>query len=424
MDLHAPLIVPGDMHALIRFLDLQGTFHFPTLPNGLFSAGNASHSDFAATGYQYIWVRDNIHIAHAHSVLGDSLAAARNVSAILAFHAGHRSRFDDLIEGRTDAANAMNRPHIRFDGRTLSELSETWAHAQNDAIGYLLWLAGLLIRDGWLHPAPADLEVLANLVHVLRTVRYWEDADSGHWEEARKVEASSIGAAVAGLRAIQKLLVETEFGTGFASLPRPIDVPLLEQLQAEGQRALDTILPAECIQPGLERDADAALLFLIYPLEVVQGDMAETILRRVTTRLQGEHGIRRYRGDSYWCANYRTLLSAETRTADFSEDMSSRDSLLKPGEEAQWCLFDPIVSIIHGRRYLETGDRRELDRQKEYLSRSLSQLTPPDSPFGGYRCPESYFLEGDRYVPNDITPLLWTQANLRLALAQMETSLS
>ena len=97
--------------------------------------------------------------------------------------------------------------------------------------------------------------------------------------------------------------------------------------------------------------------------------------------------------------------------------MSARDSLLKPGqEEAQWCLFDPIVSIIHGCRFRATGDRRDLDRQREALRRSLSQLTPPGSRFGGYRCPESYFLELGEYVPNDITPLLWTQANLRLAL--------
>lgn len=423
MDVLAPLIVPADVRELTRFLDLQGTFHFPTLPNGLFSAGAATHSDFAATGYQSVWVRDNIHIAHAHYVLGDHLAAVRNVSALLAFQRERADRLGDLIDGRLDPSVPMNRPHIRFDGRSLAALPEHWSHAQNDALGALLWLAGKLIRDGWLHADAAELAVLADLVHVLRTVRYWEDEDSGHWEEARKIEASSIGAAVAGLRSIRRVLLETEFGAGLEQAPRPVTGKLLDDLIAQGQRALDAILPHECIQPEKRRDYDAALLFLIYPFEVVTDAMAETIVQRTCAHLQGGHGIRRYLGDSYWCADYRTLLSAETRTADVSEDMSARDSLLKAGQEAQWCIFDPIVSIIHGRRFLATGERKHLDHQRDHLQRSLSQLTPPGSPFGAYRCPESYFLERGRYVPNDITPLLWTQANLRLALWQMERSL-
>jgi hypothetical protein len=423
MDIHAPLLVPADVRALVRFLDLQGTFHFPTLPSGLFSAGAATHSDFASTGYQSVWVRDNIHVAHAHYVIGDHHAAVRTVQALLAFHHTRPSRFGDLIEGKLDVANPMHRPHIRFDGRTLSELAETWAHAQNDALGYLLWLSGMLIRDGWLNPDAAELTVLADIVHVLRIVRYWEDEDSGHWEEARKIEASSIGAALAGLRTMLTVVEETEYGEALARLPRPLDANLLHDLMERGQKALDTILPNECIQPEKRREYDAALLFLIYPLEVVRGEMAETIVRRTCARLQGDRGIRRYLGDSYWCADYRTLLSADTRTADFSDNMASRDALLKEGQEAQWCIFDPIVSVIHGRNFIETGDRRDLDRQREYLTRSLSQLTPPGSPYGAYRCPESYFLERGSYVPNDITPLLWTQANLRLALAQMEQSL-
>lgn len=424
MDVLSPLVVPADVRRLTRFLDLQGTFHFPTLPSGLFSAATATHGDFAATGYQSVWVRDNIHVAHAHYVLGDHHAAMRTVQALLAFHHTRPSRFGDLIEGRLDVGNPMHRPHIRFDGRSLSELPETWAHAQNDALGYLLWLSGMLIRDGWLQPDAAELTVLADLVHVLRIVKFWEDEDSGHWEEARKIEASSIGTAIAGLRSIRRVLTETEFGEILQHLPRAIDARLLDDLIARGQTALQAILPHECTQPDKRRDYDAALLFLIYPLEVVTGDMAEQIVRRTVTHLQGEHGIRRYLGDSYWCADYRTLLSAETRTADVSEDMSARDALLQPGQEAQWCIFDPIISIIHGRNFLATGERRELDRQQEYLARSLRQLTPPESPFGPYRCPESYFLERGRYVPNDITPLLWTQANLRLALAQMEQSLA
>ena len=37
------------------------------------------------------------------------------------------------------SSGLANRPHVRFDGRTLSEIGDQrWAHAQNDALGYFL----------------------------------------------------------------------------------------------------------------------------------------------------------------------------------------------------------------------------------------------------------------------------------------------
>jgi phosphorylase kinase alpha/beta subunit len=57
------------------------------------------------------------------------------------------------------------------------------------------------------------------------------------------------------------------------------------------------------------------------------------------------------------------------------------------------------------------------------LNRSLGQLTGEDSAFGGFKCPEAYYLENGRYVPNDNTPLLWPQANLWGALKMLEDNL-
>ena len=56
------------------------------------------------------------------------------------------------------------------------------------------------------------------------------------------------------------------------------------------------------------------------------------------------------------------------------------------------------------------------------LNRSLGQLTGPECPQGELRCPEAYYLERGRYAPNDLVPLLWTQANLWLALLAMKES--
>jgi phosphorylase kinase alpha/beta subunit len=91
---------------------------------------------------------------------------------------------------------------------------------------------------------------------------------------------------------------------------------------------------------------------------------------------------------------------------------------VKPGEEAQWCVFDPILSAIYGERYRAGRELEDLAKQTFYLNRSLGQIT------ADFKCPEAYYLDRGRYVPNDYTPLLWTQANLWGALAQLDRSLS
>ena len=391
----------ADVMQLHRFLEQQGTFRFPTLRNGLFSAAAGAGGDFELTGYRNVWVRDNVHIAHAHWQWGQTDKAVAAMKSLMTFFVKHKHRFTDIIELRVDAADPMNRPHIRFDGDRLVELNEKWSHAQNDALGAFLWLASKLSDEcRWSDEERAQLKHVAEF---LNAVEFWNDEDSGHWEEVRNVAASSVGVAMAALEAWNP---QRDWSTG--------------------RQALNAILPAECIQsdPLKQRRYDSALLFLIYPYQIVTGEMADRIVADVTTHLMGEHGIRRYLGDSYWCADYKEKLAADVRTADFSDNIASRDRLLEPGLEAQWCLFDPIISIHYGLRYERTHEPLDRSQQIRHLNRSLSQLTAPGSRFGAYRCPESYFREKGHYVPNDICPLLWTQANLKLALIHLIRSLT
>ena len=151
---------------------------------------------------------------------------------------------------------------------------------------------------------------------------------------------------------------------------------------------------------------------------------ADAILADVKEHLQGEYGIRRYKGDSFWAPGYKKLLTEDMRTADFSSDLSARDAMLKEGQEAQWCIFDPTISTIYGRRYQASRDPADLALQIEYLNRSLGQITGKDGPHPAFRCPELYYVEDQHYVPSDATPLLWTQANLMIALATMEKSVA
>lgn len=420
---------------IFEFLTAQGTFHFPVLPNGLFSAAAGDGGDFELTGYRNVWLRDNIQIAWAHWAVQENAATAvRCVSALHEFYRRHRHRFTSVINGDADASEPMNRPHIRFNGSDLAELPEKWSHAQNDALGYLLWLTCRLIASGDLpcsisegaSESSSPWDLLSLLVHYWQTIEVWRDEDSGHWEEVRKVAASSIGCATAGLTELRLLMSRPEIASALLKCEYPVRPEMVDDLIAQNRTALTNILPAECVQadPAKNRRYDSALLFLIYPLNIVNDRTVEDqILADVGAHLTGPIGIRRYLGDSYWCADYRDLLSADQRTADFSDSLDARDRLLKPGMEAQWCIFDPIVSCIHGRRFHQSRDMSSLAMQRAALIRSLTQLSPRGGRFPEYRCPESWFCEKGVWQPNDITPLLWTQGNLWQALTLYRKSL-
>jgi phosphorylase kinase alpha/beta subunit len=416
-----PLYSLNEIEQISSFLEEMGTLNFPALPNGLFpAAAFAKNKDY--TGYSYVWVRDNVHIAHAHYVVGNRDVAIKNLRTLMQYFTKHQTRFARIIKGEASASDPMNRPHIRFDGITLEEISQKWAHAQNDALGYFLWMFCKLVNEGAISPSPGDLSTLDLFPSYFAKIEYWKDEDSGHWEETRKISASSIGAVVAGLEQMQKLLDAGKFSPPNAQTT----ADSVKALTSQGRAALNSILPAECVQqnPSQQRRYDAALLFLIYPLQVVDNRMADQILKNTRDHLQGDYGIRRYPGDSYWAPDYKKKLAPSERTADFSEDLTRRDQLLpSQGEEAQWTLFDPIISCAYGTRFRTNTRGESLACQTEYLNRSLGQITSETSqdvlPF---RCPELYYLENGRYVPNDHVPLLWTEANLMLSLWFMKES--
>ena len=91
-------------------------------------------------------------------------------------------------------------------------------------------------------------------------------------------------------------------------------------------------------------------------------------------------------------------------------------SLCDKGEVALKMIL-PCESTSPG-KHKEANDCLQL--QTAYFNRSLSQLAVIKSKGADeLRAPEAYYLENGHYVPNDHTPLLWTQANLWLAVNQM-----
>jgi len=382
------------------------THEVQPVANGLFAASSSQAAD-AVTGYQNVWVRDNIMVADSLRRRGNLAAAIACVRGLTRFFETQLPRFRGIIAdpARVLKEEANRRPHIRFAAETLGELPEKWPHAQNDALGLALWFRFVLANTGALPMSAQDHEIYAIFPAYFDAIEYWQDRDSGAWEEGRKINSSSVGAVVAGLEEMRRYQTTVQ-------LAQP---EKLQMLIARGRERLEAALPFEAPP---ERMADSALLLLIHPLGIVRTwEMEDAILSLVQARLKGEIGIKRYAGDSYFCQDYDEWLAPGRRSADFSERLEFRDALLQPGCEAQWCIFDPLLSVIYGQRFLaDRSERASFQKQVHYFSRSLAQVTAAGE------CPELYFLKHGRYIANVHTPLAWTQANQALALHLMEKS--
>jgi Glycosyl hydrolases family 15 len=401
-----------------RWLELHGTHEIRPTAHGLFSASSSQASD-SFTGYQNVWIRDCVMIANSFRVRGDTQIAIECARGLTEYFNLHKSRFRDIIEDRTKTLkeDVQRRPHIRFSSNALEELPEKWPHAQNDALGYALWLRVTLANSGDFPFDKVDWAVYGDFPAYFEAIQYWEDRDSGAWEEGRKINNSSIGAVVAGLAELRKYLARVRGQQGVPTDQCSIEkISVLDRLQGKGEERLKRTLPFE--SPP-ERLIDSALLFLVYPLGLeLPAQVEDAILHLIEARLEGPVGIKRYLGDSYFCQEYDKWFPPGQMSSDFSERLEFRDAFLQPGCEAQWCIFDPVISIIYGQRFLkDPGNRETLRLQTRYFNRSLQQVTSDG------KCPELYYLRESKWVVNAHTPLVWTQANQALALHLLEKSM-
>jgi len=158
--------------------------------------------------------------------------------------------------------------------------------------------------------------------------------------------------------------------------------------------------------------------------QISPGDFPD--LKNMQERLQ-HHDFTKFRTlDTRLLQKVDKMLAediAKLMTLIPNEELKARDALLKPGEEAQWCLFDPMVSAYYGKLYQKTKNPEYLKCQQLFLSRSLAAISGDDCEFGGWHACEAYYLCKGKWVSNDDTPLVWTQADLLMALFEMEASL-
>jgi phosphorylase kinase alpha/beta subunit len=387
------------------------------IAHGLFTASPSQAPD-SLTGYQNVWIRDNVMVANSFRLRGQIAPALACMKGLTLFLETQRPRFREIIADATRSLkeDANRRPHIRFTAQSLGELPEKWPHAQNDALGHALWFRFVLANEGSLPLTAEDYEVFRLFPDYFEAIEYWRDEDSGAWEEGRKVNNSSVGAVVAGLQQMRRYFSDS----APASAPGvvPISTSPSEKLDALIEKGIDRLATTLPFEAPRERMVDSALLFLLHPLNIIAArPMQDAILNLVQARLKGPYGIKRYAGDSYFCQDYDEWFSPSQMSSDFSDRLDFRDAFLQPNCEAQWCIFDPLLSIIYGQRFLaDPADKASFTKQIHYFNRSLAQVTSDGL------CPELYFLKQGRYVPNAHTPLAWTQANQALALHLVKKS--
>ncbi|MFC1704970.1 glycoside hydrolase family 15 protein [Nanoarchaeota archaeon] len=242
-------------------------------PTGLFAASKLDVS----TGYHRAWIRDNVYEALGLEAVKNYAKVKKVYRALLDVLLKHEYKIDEAIKQKPEFHHQYI--HARYDPKTFEEIWENWGNKQNDSIGALLFKIGDLAEKGIkVIRNKSDLRILQKLVHYLESIEYWHDQDHGMWEENEEIHASSVGACVAGLKKIKKL----------------VDVP--PSLIKKGELTLNELLPRE----SASKEVDLALLSLIYPYNVVTKKQAREILANVEVKLLRQNGVIRYHGDKYY----------------------------------------------------------------------------------------------------------------------------
>ena len=230
------------------------------MAHGLYAA-SASQTPDSLTGYQNVWVRDNVMVANSLRLRGLPTPAITCMQGLTQFFEKQRPRFREIIDDpvRVLKEDANRRPHIRFTAQNLSELPEKWPHAQNDALGQALWFRFVLANSGELPMTAADLAIYELFPEYFEAIEFWQDRDSGAWEEGRKTNNSSVGSVVAGLEEMLKFATTRESKKGSSSgALTSTETDRIKKLIANGRARLNETLPFEAPP---ERLADSALLF-------------------------------------------------------------------------------------------------------------------------------------------------------------------
>ena len=323
--------------------------------SGLFAASSIN----VKTGYNKAWIRDNIYEGLGLEHAQDIKSLKKTYRALFDILLTHEYKIDYAIKSKPQYAYQYI--HARYNPETFAEFHEEWGNKQNDAVGaFLFKVADLLGKGIMIIRDKNDLRILRKLVDYLASIEYWHDKDNGVWEENEEVHASSVGACVAGLKAISKYT----------------DVP--EEIISNGINTLNTLLPRE----SETKETDLALLSLIYPYNIVSEMQKMQILADVEKHLVREKGVLRYLGDKYY--------------ANPSDN-----------SEAEWTMGFPWLAKI----YFDAGDMKKYNH---YLNLTISSMNADGE------LPELYY--GGTSTHNENSPLGWSHALAIAAVTAAESA--
>ena len=301
-------------------------------PTGLFAASRLD----VKTGYNLSWIRDNVYTLIGLEAAQKYNLVKKTLRALLDILLKHEYKIDWAIKEKP--RHAYQYIHARYNPITMQEIWENWGNKQNDAIGALLFKIGdLEERNIKIIRNENDLRIIQKLANYLESIEYWHDKDNGMWEENEEIHASSIGACVAGLKKISRI----------------VDVPV--DLIKKGQTALNELLPRE----SETKECDLALLSLIYPYNIATKEQRESILKNVEEKLLREKGVLRYLGDQYYNKN----------------------------GEAQWTMGLPWLAIIY-------KQMKKPSKYAYYMRKAVEAMNEKGE------LPELYYSNGNEYNEN------------------------
>ncbi len=314
--------------------------------SGLFAASKKD----ARTGYDKAWLRDNFYECLAFERIGDWETVNTTYRAILSIFKKHEIKIDYAIQNKPEFRHEYIHP--RYNPETFDEYWEEWGNKQHDAIGAVLFMIGKLESRGKFLKDDDDRRIIQKLVYYLETIQYWNDPDSGMWEEDEEIHSSSVGACLAGLKMIKK--------------HTSIKVP--RQLIRSGERALKLILPRE----SQRKFTDLALLSLIYPYDIVNRKQRKEIITNVEYHLEKLHGVIRYKSDHYYNQNIDGI-----------------------SEEAEWTMGFSWLAIIY-------ENMKDWKKAEYYIEKAKATINKKGE------IPELYFSNSDKF--NENSPLGWSES--------------
>jgi len=301
-------------------------------PTGLFAASRMT----VKTGYNLAWIRDNVYTSIGLEAVKQYSVVRKNLRAWLDVLLKHEYKIDWAIKEKPK--HNYQYIHPRYDPVTMEEILDQWGNKQNDAIGALIFKIGDLEEKGIkIVRGKDDLRIIQKLVDYLEKIEYWHDKDNGMWEENEEIHSSSIGACVAGLKKIKKI----------------VEVP--GELIKKGQHALNKLLPRE----SETKDVDMALLSLIYPYNVVTNKQRKDILKNIEQNLVKKQGVIRYIGDKYY----------------------------NKGGEAMWTKGFPWLAIIY-------KQMNKPDKYSHYMKKTMEVMNENNE------LPELYYADSNEHNEN------------------------